>query len=93
MATFQIENLPDELYDCIQDLAVANQSTLNETIIHLLRQAFQAKVGSPRASTTEHHQVNLMSDVLQRIRSRPRVNPTDYGLLDSTLLIQEDRDR
>jgi hypothetical protein len=33
------------------------------------------------------------AEALARIRSRPRVNPTDFGLPDSTDLIRGDRDR
>jgi len=33
------------------------------------------------------------AEALSRIRSRPRVNPIDAGLPDSTALIREDRDR
>lgn len=33
------------------------------------------------------------AEALSRIRSRPRVNPLDVGLIDSTILIREDRDR
>ena len=32
-------------------------------------------------------------DALARIRSRPRVSPTEFGLSDSSTLIREDRDR
>ena len=32
-------------------------------------------------------------DALARIRSRPRVNPTELRLPDSTILIREERDR
>jgi hypothetical protein len=33
------------------------------------------------------------AEALARIRSRPRVNPLEFGLPDSTDLIREDRDR
>lgn len=36
---------------------------------------------------------SVVSDILARIRSRPRVNPLEFGLLDSTDLIREDRER
>jgi predicted HTH domain antitoxin len=35
----------------------------------------------------------LNQEALARIRSRPRANPLDVGLPDSTALIREDRDR
>lgn len=82
MAILQIENLPDELYYQIQSLADANHCTLNEAVIHLLNQAVQLK--RPEKSASE---------ILENIRARPRVNPIDLGLPDSTILIREDRDR
>jgi hypothetical protein len=33
------------------------------------------------------------TEALARIRSRPRVNPTEFGLPDSTILIRDDRNR
>jgi plasmid stability protein len=89
MATFQIENLPEELYSRIQDLAAKNNVTVNEAVIDLLKQACQPS----EVETNQAQQTKLMSEVLQEIRSRPRVNPSDFGLPDSTVLIQEDRNR
>jgi hypothetical protein len=90
MATIQIENLPDELYSSIQTLATENSITLNEAVIYLLKQAF---LPHTIKIDQEQPQPQLMSEVLQRIRSRTRVNPIDFGLPDSTVLIQEDRNR
>ncbi len=39
MATLQIENLPDDLYQSIQTIAAAKSVSLNDTIIQLLTQA------------------------------------------------------
>lgn len=89
MATLQIENLPDELYSRIQYLASEKNLTLNEAVIRLLKQSFESdKVTLDRAQESKP-----MSAILQRIRSRPRVNPRDFGLMDSTILIGEDRNR
>jgi antitoxin (DNA-binding transcriptional repressor) of toxin-antitoxin stability system len=33
------------------------------------------------------------AEALTRIRSRPRINPLEFGLPDSTVLINEDRNR
>ncbi|MEG3843475.1 hypothetical protein [Microcoleus sp. herbarium14] len=89
MATLQIENLPDELYSRIQYLASEKNLTLNEAVIRLLKQSFESdKVTIDRAQESQP-----MSAILQRIRSRPRVNPRDFGLMDSTILIGEDRNR
>ena len=86
MATLQIENFPDELYNCIQRLAVDKQPTINEMIIFLLNQAFE--INQKRID-----QIKQMPEVLRRIRDRPRINPMNFGLPDSTFLIQEDRNR
>ncbi|MBD2579904.1 hypothetical protein [Oscillatoria sp. FACHB-1406] len=83
MKTLNIENLPDELYRNLQNLAAARKLTLNETALYLLQQAFQF----------HELQDQPMSAILGKIRSRPRVNPNSLGLLDSTMLIREDRDR
>ena len=89
MATLQVENLPDELYHSIQSLAAARSLTLNDAVIHLLTKAIQ-----PDAANTHQAQVlKETSEALARIRSRPRVNPLDFGLPDSTEMIRADRNR
>lgn len=84
MATLQIENLPDELYHCVQSFADDRKLTVNETIIFLLKQAFEL-------SQPQVNQPKSMAKVLQGIRDRPRLNPINFGLPDSTTLIREDR--
>ncbi|NJK67292.1 MAG: hypothetical protein HC789_08730 [Microcoleus sp. CSU_2_2] len=89
MATLQIENLPDELYSRLQGLASEKKLTLNEAVIYLLEISFE-----PDKVTIEPAQESQpMSAILKRIRSRLRVNPSDFGLMDSTILIAEDRNR
>jgi hypothetical protein len=89
MATLQIENLPDELYSRIQSLASEKNFTFNEAVIHLLKQSLE----SDKIIINQTQESKPMSAILQRIRSRPRINPLDFGLTDSTLLIAEDRNR
>jgi plasmid stability protein len=89
MATLQIENLPDDLYSRIQSVAAENNLTLDEVVIHLLKHAFQTN----EPTMIQEQQAQPMSEVLQRIRSRPRVNPMSVGLPDSTVSIREDRNR
>lgn len=89
MATLQIENLPDELYSRIQCLASEKNFTFNEAVIHLLKQSLE----SDKVIINQTQESEPMSAILQRIRSRPRVNPSDFGLTDSTVLIREDRNR
>lgn len=89
MATLQIENLPDELYYQIQGIALEKKLTVNEAVIHLLQQSFQSdKLMGDRGQDSQP-----ISEILQNIRSRPRVNPKDFGIMDSTVLIREDRNR
>jgi hypothetical protein len=89
MATLQIENLPDELYSQIERLAAENNFTFSEAVIHLLKQSFE----TDKITINQEEPKKTMSEILQRIRSRPRVNPIDFGLTDSTILIREDRHR
>jgi plasmid stability protein len=82
MSSIQIQNLPDDLYNQIQRLASHKNMPLDATVIYLLQQSI--------ASTT---QVPSQKEVLARIRSRSRVNPTALGLPDSTEMIRSDRNR
>ncbi|HEY9706076.1 MAG TPA: hypothetical protein V6C58_26810 [Allocoleopsis sp.] len=88
MTTLKIKNLSDELYTHVQNVASQKNLTIDETIIYLLNQSYQSY-----KLTINQEKKSDMSAVLQRIRSRPRVNPQDFGLKDSTILIQEDRNR
>jgi hypothetical protein len=89
MVKLQIENLPDELFSRIQCLASEKNLTLNEAIVYLLEQSFEFG----KRSSDRGQQLEPISAVLKRIRSRPRVNPSNFGLADSTVLIREDRNR
>jgi antitoxin FitA len=87
MATLQIENLPEHLYDYLQSLATKQKISLNETVIQLLQQI---------NSSTENdsvEQTRKTVEILERIRSRPRRDPLELEMPDSTMLIREDRDR
>lgn len=89
MATLQIENLPDELYDRIQSLAAQKNLSISEAAIDLLTQAVQPE----NTIASQANGEKSTAEILSEIRSRPRHNPLDFGLLDSTTLIREDRDR
>lgn len=88
MATLQIENLPEDLYQSIQRLAARANVSLSEAVIQMLSQATKAE--SMSQQTQQHEETE---QALDKIRSFPRANPADYGLADSTLLIRADRDR
>lgn len=89
MAALLIDNLPDELFIRIQSLASEQNLTLNEAIIYLLKQSFEFD----QIKIEREQKIEPMSVILKRIRSRPRVNPSDFGLADSTVLIRGDRSR
>ncbi|MBA3922166.1 MAG: hypothetical protein H0X31_10885 [Nostocaceae cyanobacterium] len=78
------------MYGRIKFLAIQKNFSINEAVIHLLSQAAWS---TEHAKSQGYDEVKPMAEVLSEIRSRPRVNPTDFGLLDSTVLIREDRDR
>lgn len=89
MATLQIENLPEDLYQSIQRLATTANVSINEAVIQILSQA-------TNVSPIDHQQKQQQRETnqaLARLRSFPRKNPAKFGLADSTLLIREDRDR
>lgn len=83
MATLQIENLPEYL----QSLATTQNISLNETVIQLLQQL------NSSAENNTVEQTHSTAEVLERIRSRPHLNPLELRMPDSTTLIREDRDR
>ncbi|MGB3292346.1 MAG: hypothetical protein WBB01_05030 [Phormidesmis sp.] len=88
MATLQIENLPEDLYQSIQRLATTANVSINEAVIQILSQATTV---SP--IDRQQKQQREPNPALARLRSFPRKNPAEFGLADSTLLIREDRDR
>jgi plasmid stability protein len=51
MATLKIQNLPDDLYHQIQELALQQNKPFDEQVIHLLRDALQS---TSRASVLEN---------------------------------------
>jgi antitoxin FitA len=87
MATLQIENLPEHIYDYLQSLATKQKISLNETVIQLLQQ-----INSSIENDSVEQTRNTV-EILERIRSRPRRNPLELEMPDSTMLIREDRDR
>jgi hypothetical protein len=91
MTTLQIENLPEELYHHIQTLAIAKNVSVNDVVIQLLQQASPLNPTSAQVSSSQDFQHT--TEALNRIRSRPRINPSEFGFPDSTELIREDRDR
>lgn len=88
MATLHVENLPDDLYAKLQQLATSQNRSIDAQVITLLESAVQTE--TPQRQNDSRKSV---AEILAEIRSRHRVNPADFGLPDSTTLIREDRDR
>jgi plasmid stability protein len=88
MATLHVENVPDDLYAKLQQLATSQNRSIDAQVITLLETALQTEAQQPQSDKPKS-----VAEILAEIRSRHRVNPVDFGLPDSTTLIREDRDR
>jgi plasmid stability protein len=88
MATLHVENVPDDLYAKLQQLATSQNSSISAQVLSLLESALQTKFKQPQSDTPKS-----VAEILAESRRRRRVNPADFGLPDSTTLIGEDRDR
>lgn len=88
MATLYVRNLPDDLYQRLQELAKVENRSINAQVITLLQQAL-----SPQTQETEDQRRKNVPKLLEEIRRRRESLPTDFEWLDSTELIREDRDR
>lgn len=99
MTTLILENIPDELIEQIEQLAQQHEQSVNEQVISILKQALQKPQSplkfliSPETDPTWEERRKATPKILAEIRNRRRVNPTDFGLPDSTELIREDRER
>ncbi|MBE8998458.1 hypothetical protein IQ274_09565 [Nostoc sp. LEGE 12447] len=89
MATLNTLNIPDELYEQLQELAKAENSSVDAQVITILQNALQAKT----QPTEEERRKNVPKLLEEISRQRRCLNPADFGLPDSTELIREDRDR
>ena len=89
MATLQIENIPEELYARLQELAAAQNRSIRAFAIAILEAELSTETkplsGKRKKSVTE-----ILAEISHRRESRP----ANMGMiLDSTALIREDRDR
>jgi antitoxin FitA len=87
MATLNA-NIPDELYAQLQELAQAENSSVDAQVITILQRALQAKT-----QLTEDERRKNVPKLLEEIRLRRESRRTDVEWPDSTVLIREDRDR
>lgn len=88
MSTLNPITLPDDLYKELQELAQAENGSIEAQVVRLLQNALQTK----RQQTEEQRRNNILK-VLEESRLRREQLPTDTEWPDSTALIREDRDR
>ncbi|MEH2069606.1 MAG: hypothetical protein V7K47_15825 [Nostoc sp.] len=88
MATLHALNIPDELYAQLQELAKAENNSIDAQVITILQNALEAKM-----QPTEEERRKNVPKLLEEIRLRRESRRTDVEWPDSTALIREDRDR
>ncbi|MDF5735383.1 MULTISPECIES: FitA-like ribbon-helix-helix domain-containing protein [unclassified Nostoc] len=89
MATLHVLNIPDELYEHLQELAKAENSSVDAQVITILQNALQ----KTKTQLTEDERRKNVPKLLEEIRLRRESRQTDLEWPDSTALIREDRDR
>ncbi len=88
MATLHALNIPDELYAQLEELAKAENNSIDAQVITILQNALQAKM-----QPTEDERRKNVPKLLEEISIRRESRRTDVEWPDSTALIREDRDR
>lgn len=88
MATLHPVNIPEDLYQQLQELAKAENRSIDAQVITILQDALQTK-----PQQTEDERRKYVLKLIEESCRRRRLNPADFGLPDSTELIREDRDR
>ncbi|HAA27484.1 MAG TPA: hypothetical protein DCE56_07115 [Cyanobacteria bacterium UBA8553] len=88
MATIHVENVPDDLYAKLQQLATSQNSSISAQVLSLLESGLQTKAQQPQSNTSKP-----VAEILADINRRRESRPAYMGLPDSTSLIREDRDR
>ena len=87
MPTLYVRNVPEDLYQKLQELAASQHRSISAQVLTILEQALSSQTQQAKSETTKP-----ITEILAESRRRRRVNPTDFGLPDSTTLIREDRD-
>jgi hypothetical protein len=88
MATLHPVNIPEDLYQQLQELAKAENRSIDAQVITILQNALQTK-----PQQTEDERYKNVPKLLEEIRIRRESRRTDVEWPDSTALIREDRDR
>ncbi len=82
MATLHVRNVPDELYNRIQELAEQHRRSLSAQILTMLESALEEE-------STRRNQAELLA----AIRARRIANPLPDGAPDTLTMLREDRNR
>ncbi len=82
MATLDVQDIPDKLYERICFLASEQKRSLSEQVIALLERVLRDEDCRPS-----------MSEILDRLRRRREAHPLGENVPDSVTLIREDRAR
>ncbi|MEP7359107.1 MAG: hypothetical protein ABI847_17785 [Anaerolineales bacterium] len=80
MSILHVRNIPDELYQRIQERAQAQGRSITAEVVSLLSRAIEEADAD-------------QAEVLASIRRRRFFNPKEAGAPDSTSLLREDRQR
>lgn len=88
MAILHVSNVPDDLYKKLQELAKAENRSINAQVITLLQQALP-----PQTQETEDQRRKNVPKLLEEIRLRREQRSAETEWPDSTELIREDRAR
>lgn len=91
MATLHVENIPDDLYAKLQQLAKSQNSTIDTEVVNLLQSALPKEIQQPQTKVGKSAK-ELLIEITQRREQRQQRN-LDREWPDSTTLIREDRDR
>jgi antitoxin FitA len=89
MAILNDVDLPDDLYQELQKLAITENSSINAQVITLLRNALSAV----EIQRSEEQRRRDVPKLLEEIGRRRQSRRTEVEWPDSTALIREDRDR
>ena len=80
MPILHVRNVPEELYERIQQRAQSQHRSISAEVLSLLREALEA---------SERPQARVLGD----IRRRRFYRPAEAGAPDSVELLREDRER
>lgn len=87
MASLHLQNVPDDLYAKLQQLAASQNHSIDAQVITLLENALATQTQQPQRETTKS-----ITEILEESRRRREQLPTDIEWPDSTAMIREDRD-